>query len=125
MRRVKLLRAYKMDDPLIVGDTGEELRLRDFVASFVVQQGDAIYLDEEPQPGPSRVELEKQETEIQAGTLKQVSEDEPMKRPYGNAPKAAWVRYAAHGDHGQPFMSEERAEGLTKADLMSKFGERL
>jgi hypothetical protein len=44
------------------------------------------------------------------------------KRPYGNAPKSAWIRYACEVD---PDMTPERAEGMTKADLMSRYGERL
>lgn len=53
-----------------------------------------------------------------------VTEDDgdAPKRPYGNAPKSAWIRYACAVD---PEMTEERGEGMTKADLMSKYGERL
>ena len=128
MRRVKLTHAMKMDTPYIVGDANEELLLRDFVAAFVVTHGNGIYIDEEPVPGPSRAVLEQQEAQI--GTLKQVGEESPepgelMKRPYGNAPKSSWVRYAVHGDHGQPPITQERAEMMTKADLMSRYGERL
>lgn len=48
-----------------------------------------------------------------------------MKRPYGNASKAAWIAWAVHGDHGQPKPTPEEAAGLTKTELMSRYGERL
>jgi hypothetical protein len=134
MKRVRLLRAYKHDMPYVVGDKNAILSLPDWVAGWLVGQGSGIYLDGEPQLGPTRAELERQEEVIRAGNLKQVGEEssqsgaeepEETKRPYGNAPKSAWVRYAAHGDHGRPLITEERAEGMTKADLMSQYGERL
>src|ERR1700691_3865513 len=127
MRRVRLTHAMKMDDPLVVGDTNQELRLPDYVAAMVVKLGNGVYLDGEPQLGPVRAEKEEK---IAAGTLTQVSEEssqsepaerEEVKKPYGNAPKSAWVRYACAVDEK---MSEERAEGMTKADLMSRYGER-
>ena len=104
------------------------LSLPSYIANYAVTNGFGVYMDGEPQPGPSRAELERQEEKIAAGTLTQVGEEtsqpepEEVKKPYGNAPKSAWVRYAAAVDEN---MSEERAEGLTKADLMSRYGERL
>ena len=117
-----------MDNPLLVGDAKDELTLPSYIAGYAVKNGLAVYMDGEPQPGPSRAELERQEAEIKAGTLTYVGEStsqpepEEVKKPYGNAPKSAWVRYAAAVDEN---MSEERAEGMTKADLMSRYGERL
>jgi hypothetical protein len=135
MRRVKLTSSVKMDTPLIVGDKDDILFVPDHVAEFAIRQRLGIYLEDEPKQGPTRAELEQQEAEIEAGTLKKIGEDdsqsdtdeepaepEEVKRPYGNAPKSAWARYAALVD---PEMTEERAEGMTKADLLSRYGERL
>jgi len=132
MRKVRLLAAVKTDVPYICGDKDQELRLADYTAQFAVLNKLAVYIDAEPEPGPSRAELERQEAERAAAhTLRQVSEetsqsgpgaDEPPKRPYGNAPKSAWIRYACEVDER---MTEERAELMSKADLISRYGERL
>lgn len=136
MRRVRLTSAVKVDDPFpICGDPGDIIGLPDHAAVTVIKQGWGEYHGPPPEPGPSRAELERQEAELRqrevisrnSGTSSPVSEEdapaeEPPKRPYGNAPKSAWVRYAAAVD---PELTEERAESWTKADLMSRYGERL
>jgi hypothetical protein len=128
MQRVRLTCAVKHDAPLIVGDTGDILTLSDAVAVFAVNNKFGVYhggpIDS---PGPSRGQLEALEAEAQRGTLEPLKPSdekvaEPPKRPYGNAPKSAWARYAAAVD---PEMTVERAEDMTKADLMSKYGSRL
>jgi hypothetical protein len=43
-----------------------------------------------------------------------------MKKPYGNRPKSEWIAYAVQQGH-----DAEEAEGMTKTDLMSLYGERL
>jgi hypothetical protein len=135
MQRVKLTSAVKSDDPFIVmGDAGDTLTLITPAAEWVVRQGNGEFVGGEiDKPGPSRAELEA--AEAQHGTLKPLGDDdkvvepedddkvvEPPKKPYGNAPKSAWARYAADVD---PEMTLERAEDMTKADLMSKYGSRL
>lgn len=131
MRRIQLTQAMKMDAPgapYIVGDKDATLTLPDYAAHFAVNMGNAKYLDSEPKLPPPRAQQERQEQEI--GTLRRMgeessqpdSEPEEVKKPYGNAPKSAWVRYACSVDDK---MTEERAETLTKADLMSRYGERL
>lgn len=118
MRRVKLSCAMKMDNPYIVGDAGTELCLPDHAAFLVIRLGNGVYCDGgEPKPEFTRAELEAHE---EAVTIGEVIEEE-IKRPVANSPKAAWIRYAAAVDEN---MSEERAELMTKADLMSKYGER-
>jgi hypothetical protein len=132
MQRVRLTCAVKHDSPLIVGDKDDILTLSDAVAVFaIVNKFGVLHGGPIDNPGPTRAELEA--AEAQHGTLKTLdevrteedqppTEPEPVKRPYGNAPKSAWVRYAASVD---PELSEERAEDMTKADLMSKYGTRL
>lgn len=119
----------KTDFPFqIVGDANQVLHLTDPAAVFVVQLGNGVYEGDPPAPGPSRAELERQEQErlSEANTLSQVGEEPPAeeapKMPYGNAPKSAWIRYACAVDSE---LTQERAEGMTKADLMSRYGERL
>lgn len=59
---------------------------------------------------------------LEADTAADAETDDAPKRPYGNAPKSAWIRYGMSVD---PELTEERGETMTKADLMSKYGERL
>lgn len=131
MQRVKLTSAVKHDSPYIVGDVNDILTLSAPVAVFAVANKYGVYYgDPIDDPGPTRAQLEAEEA--QHGTLKtldetRVEEDKPpepevVKRPYGNAPKASWVRYAVSIDSE---LTEERAEDMTKADLMSKYGSRL
>lgn len=122
MRHVRLTCAMKTDNPYIVGDADQELALPDHSAALAVRLGNAVYLDSEPKPGPTRAELEDKEEAIKLKKLsgEPVTEEE-IKRPVANSPKSAWIRYAAAVDEN---MSEERAELMTKADLMSKYGER-
>lgn len=129
MRRVRLLCAIKTDEPRVVGDAGDELRLPDYATTLHVRLGNMEYIDggdDSGPPPPPRAELERQEAERLAALQEPKTEPsdpaEPPKRPYGNAPKSAWVAYACAVDEK---MTEERAEGMTKADLMSRYGERL
>lgn len=127
MRRVKLTSSMKTDEPhVIIGDKGDVLSLPDHVAHFVVTQNNGVYQDSEP--GPSRAELERHEDELTAALTSGADEvpadlkPEDIQRPYSNAPKSAWVRYACQVDDA---LTEERAEDMTKADLISRYGERL
>lgn len=121
MRLVRLLCAMKTDN--VVGDKDAELRLPDYIAGGLVDRGNAVYLDAEPVPGPTRAELEAQEAaRLSKDAADEPDEDEEVKRPYGNAPKSTWIRYACSVD---PKMTQERGDGMTKADLMAKYGERL
>ncbi len=140
MRRVKLTCAMKTDEPPIVGDKDDKLTLPDYAAAHAVMLGNAIYLDSKSfENAPTRAELEAQEIEIKKredlipenrtvlDPADLVGEDdraeaEKPKRPYGNAPKSAWARYAVAVDQE---LTRERAEGMTKADLMSRYGSRL
>lgn len=134
MQRVRLTCAVKHDSPYIVGDVNDILTLSTPVAQFAVVNKFGVYHGGEiDAPGPSRSALEAEEAAIKAGGLKTLdetreaenqppTEPEEVKRPYGNAPKSAWIRYAVSIDSE---LSEERAEDMTKADLMSKYGSRL
>lgn len=133
MRRVKLLRAYKMDS--VTGDKDQVVYVMDYVAADLIHSGNAVAVDGgDPQPAPVVQEL--------PGTLTKVSEptsqsddsperraedgvDEPPGRPKPYSPKHEWIDYAVNGEHGQTKITPERAEGMTKADLISRYGERL
>jgi hypothetical protein len=127
MRTVRLTSAMKMDNPYIVGDIGAELTLPDHAALMVVRLNNGVYTDIVPEPMPqfTRAELERHEEAIKLKKLDAPSADKPeeeIKRPVANAPKSTWIRYAVSVDEK---LSEERAELMTKADLMSRYGERL
>jgi hypothetical protein len=122
MRLVKLTSAMKTEQPfLIVGDVGSILRLPHPAAQWIVAQGNAVYADGGEEVGPTRSELEVQESQREADSTPDVG-TEPPKKPWGNAPKSAWVNHAVAVD---PNMTRERAENMTRADLMSRYGERL
>ena len=136
MRRVKLSCAMKMDEPRIVGDKDAVIDLPDHAAQLVVKLGNGEYIGGDLEPIVTRAELEAEEharlTELDAdgdSPMKRAVDgvEEPPalevpKRPYGNAPVAAWRRYAVAVD---PELSEERAEDMKKAELMSRYGTRL
>lgn len=124
MRRIQLTRGIKLSD-VLTGDKGAILRVLDHDAKNLVAMGFAVHLDAEPVLGPPRAELEALEAARlakDAAGEPSVDEPEEVKRPYGNAPKSAWVHYACSVD---PKMTQERGDGMTKADLMAKYGERL
>lgn len=154
MSRIRLLTAVKMDSPALVGDENDVLTVTQDAGKFAVSHGLAEWIDWEKEPKPlfTRADLERHEAEVaaaaqaaaSAGSLQKmqfpgeeqkpeppadvpevteaVQGEEPLKRPYGNAPKSAWQRYACAVDSE---LTPERAETMTKADLMSKYGERL
>lgn len=120
------------------GDHGEIRHLPDFEAEEIVRQGlaephgswgvtDGVrdsYLAEEI-PLVKRadaIEFPEERTAIDPADL--VSAEAPPeprpRRPYGNASKADWITWAIY--QGCP---EDEAAGLTKAELMSRYGERL
>jgi hypothetical protein len=139
-----------MDAPyLLIGDKDAVLTLTTPLADWVVGQTLGVYEGDE-EIGPTRAELEAREIEIvkrpdapefpekrtvidpgdllgEEGRREADAEAETPKRPYGNAPKAAWIRYAVgmSGKKGCPVITEERAEEMSKADLMSRYGVRL
>jgi hypothetical protein len=149
MRRVKLTSAVKMDAPfIIVGDQNAVLVLDEARAAFLVVNKLGVYEGDPFDIGPTRAELEAEEarihrvpivkredgdlipdkpTVIDPADLTSDPEAHEPKRPYGNAPKSAWIRYAVamSGKKGCPVITEERAEEMSKADLMSRYGERL
>ena len=121
----------KMDNPPVVGDIGAKIYLPDIVAASVVVAGNGVYVDGDDHDLPDRL------THDLPGTLTHVGEEtsqpepepegessEPPKRPYTNAPKSAWVEYASHPATPKN-ISAERAEGMTKVDLISRYDERL
>lgn len=130
MRAVRIIQAVALFSPyVIVGDLGALLCLPDAAGEFAVTQGYAVDTDPANLPPPAPVQgpdtagtLSKLGEESSQAEPEEPEEAEPPKKPYGNAPKSAWAAYAAAVD---PEMTVERAEGLTKADLMSRYGERL
>ena len=114
-----------MDSPyVIVGDANQPIELHAAAADWAVRQQLAVYTGSAPPPAPLVVTATQERTPSRETGL--VTEPEPPKetpkRPYGNASKDVWAEYAAAVD---PEMSIERAKGMTKNDLLARYGQRL
>ena len=120
MISIRMLMAVKSDAPFLVADAGAVIVTDEATAAFAVRQDWAVPV-EGFQAVPESADLQEQARE-ETSQVETEDDPEPPKRPYGNAPKDAWIEYAAAVD---PEMSRERALGMTKADLMSRYGERL
>jgi hypothetical protein len=129
VRQVRIIQAVKTDHPfVIIGDVNDTLLLPEYEADWAVTQGYAAYT------GITFEEAKEQNAQQVADILdvprevssqsepEEPAEPEPPKRPYGNAPKSSWVAYVVAVE---PEMTVERAEGMSKADLMSGWGQRL
>ncbi len=130
MIQVRIIQAIKADDPyIVVGDVGALIELHAPAADWAVTQGYAVYtghvpvVQREPLIPEERKVIDPRDLLGPEGQ-KEADEEtpEPPKRPYGNQPKALWAEYAVAVD---PELSLERALGMSKADLMSQYGERL
>ena len=77
-----------------------------------------VALDEVPEDErPREMTTEERYAELMGETP---AEPKELKKPYGNRPKSEWIAYAVQQGH-----DPEKAEQLSKADLMSLYGERL
>ena len=137
MKAVRLTRANGVNER-IRGDAHTVLIVEDADADEAVRQELAVYAPEydpgvpaqeipivkkEPAIDPADVLDYIEAAEARLNELEKVLTDpaEPeMKRPYGNASKAAWIDWAVHSG-----CDAEEAAGLTKTELMSRYGERL
>jgi hypothetical protein len=106
----ELILRIRLTDYVLVGPCqglkGTEFDVEPFVAEGYVSRYLAEYVDQ-PEESP-------------VITLEPASEPEPVKRPYSNATKTAWIEWAV--DNG---CDRDKAEGMTKTQLMSEYGERL
>jgi hypothetical protein len=127
MNRIKLLSAIKLTDRC-TGDIGAVLSHLTFAeCKGLVTQRLAEWIEWDPQDGPkmpTRAELDLEEvTSLQEQAEAPADEPPPPpKKPYGNASVDAWRRYAVAIDSE---LTPEQAQLVTKADLMSRYGERL
>jgi hypothetical protein len=124
---VRIIQAVKTDSPYVItGDAGAIIDLPAPAADWAVTQQYAVYEGGVIPAIPEVREVSSQpdpDSEGQATVFDTPDEEpEPPKRPYGNAPKSAWVAYAIAV---RPELTQERAEGMSKADLMGEFGQRL
>jgi hypothetical protein len=124
----------------LAGDAGASLTLTDQQAYEAVEQHHlAVYADDGPQAAPALQYAEPVitiEPQLDPEFREQVAEfmdqndellakladgkPEPLKMPWSNASKAAWIDWAVH-QGAEP----EQAAALTKNEHMSKYGERL
>ncbi len=132
MVTIRLTSAVKMDAPFfITGDAGSRIQLSSEAADWAVTQKLAVYEGAQEIPVVQREPLIPDERKVidpadlvsdPEAHQEPESAKEPPKRPYGNAPKSAWVEYVVAIE---PDMTRERAETMSKADLMSGWGQRL
>jgi len=133
-----------MDDPyVIVGDANSVIQLHAAAADWAVTQKYAVYEGAQEIPVVQREPLIPDKPKVidpadlvsdpeahqtpddgfpPSGDGSLAPKQEVPKRPYGNQPKSMWITYATAVD---PDLTAERAEGMSKADLMSRYGERL
>jgi hypothetical protein len=125
-----------------VGDAGTQFLVEDDAAAEAVASGLLEYipgdehnsipapavdspvqhaLDEVPEDErPREMTIEERYAELTIVERYAELTIEELKRPYGNRPKSEWIAYAVQQGH-----DPDEATGLTKADLMSLYGERL
>lgn len=137
MKRIRVVQQHILAD---IPPFGAVVTENDDRAAELVDSGFAVYEGEQPKedwgfPDPDIIPV----TEVPPVTEKPelidsvqvrepsketglISEEapEPLKRPYANAPKSSWVAWAVSQG-----ADEDEASGLTKAELMSRYGERL
>lgn len=144
MRNLTLTESVKTDHPyLVVGDAGAVIQLSDEAAAYAVQQGwgtteGTLQPYEEIVPPPQPVgTLQKMNfeqnvaPELPDEPVRHVKEqaperdpapDEPvLKKPDGRTSQKGWAAWAVAND---PDLTTERAEGMSKQDLMSQYGGR-
>lgn len=150
MRAIRILQSNWLNDE-VGGDRNTVKLISDDMAREAVETGIAEYAPEYDTPGtraaaaqepaeplvvefPAELspspEFQEQAAEFMNendALLRKLDDDPPadLKMPWSNASKADWISWAAHGNHGQPHVSEEVAATLTKNELMSRYGERL
>ncbi len=146
MKAVRLTRACWMNDR-VHGDIRAPLVLEDEEAREVVEVWrNAVYdpvlqaeLDGAPPPPEQEEAVQRlvdlteelnlydtpvvNQDALEAGYP--VDVDPVTKKPWTIAPKADWITWALHGDHGQRRPTSEEATQMTKAQLMNRYGERL
>lgn len=147
MRAVRLTRANGLNER-VQGDANTVRFLEDGEADFLVNELKMAVYAPEHDPHPSFTASGVQEApaattergltyEEAAQELTQLTEeyglydDEPVQdsaplvQPWTTHSKAKWIEWALHGSHGQPAPDPETVAGLTKNELMSRYGERL
>lgn len=134
MRTVRLTHACWLNDR-VHGEEDDPLTLDDDEAAVHVRSGLAVYTDgPQPEGTPavpvvpdSGTSLTPDDNDfgqdprfiLEDAERARVTQPE-VKRPYGNASKAAWVDWAVHNG-----ADAVEAASLTKNELMSRYGEAL
>lgn len=115
-----MLRTIVLWDRSFGGDIGQVLSASDEKAADLVSSGDAVYVDGvEPVREIPNTEQPDPVSEVLPS---KTEEAEKLKRPYGNATKDEWRKYALATD---PDLTEEAAADMSKVQLMQAYGERL
>jgi hypothetical protein len=147
MRAIRILQANWLNEA-VSGDRGTVKLVTDDMAADAVRLGIAEYAPEYGQfarpdapaaqeipvvKRPDAIEFPATRTPVDVpddfGTSDAAAEEDPaeteLRQPWSTASKAEWITWAAHGDHGQPPVTEEEAAAMSKIQLMSRYGGRL
>lgn len=134
MRAIRITQANWLNAE-VAGDANTVKRVSDDMARDAVAIGIAVYAPEYDQdvPPAQAAPVARTETQPDPGDLldhiEAVADGHPedsplvqaeMKMPWSNASKAAWTDWAVHQG-----ADPEQVAGLTKNELMSRYGERL
>jgi hypothetical protein len=125
-----MARTLALHDYSFMAGVGEELSVSDEQADALVNRGNAVYLDGVPVREILITEHPVTGTGGNSGTEYTFGETAPvvpavpeeLKRPWGNATKGEWIKYALAAD---PDLTEEAANDMSKVQLMQAYGERL
>lgn len=133
MKAVRLTRSQWLNDA-VAGDPSQVKILDDQMAYEAVEVwGIAVYAPEldpvradavdQVQPAaPVPAEVQVADFAGTSGEGQQVPEtaEAPVRRPYANESKADWITWAVHNG-----ADPQEAAGMTKNELMGRYGERL
>ena len=92
-----------------------EIPVMKTAAELIPDKPEVIDFPAEPEP----------EVRVREDPAPEPEDAVPLRRPWSTASKAEWITWAVHGDNDGWPITEEAAAQLTKAELMSRYGERL
>jgi hypothetical protein len=108
--------------PWFTGYEGETVTVDDEVAyAVVIHQNAAELIEGSPEP-VRKIPNTEHPDPVGEVLPPKTEEAEKLKRPYGNATKDEWRKYAVATD---PDLTEEAAADMSKVQLMQAYGERL
>jgi hypothetical protein len=102
-REIPVLKRDDPPEPDQVLDLADQGLTPEQAAQELTQLSEELGLYDEPVPAPAA----------------------ELTMPWTTHPKAKWIEWALRGDHSQPRPSPDEVAGMTKNELMGRYGERL